>query len=46
MNVILKFIGTAILKKVALSAVEVLVERTDNDWDDAILNKMKEKEVI
>lgn len=44
MNVILKLIGTSILKKVAWSIIEVLVKRTDNTWDDDILKLVKEKE--
>ena len=38
-----KMIGTKFAKKLAKSIVRVIVKRTDNTWDDEILEAMEKK---
>ncbi len=38
------FLGSKLAKKIAISMVEVLVKRSNNRWDDELLETIKGKE--
>lgn len=41
MNMILKVLGSGLVKRFLISAAEFLVKRTDNKLDDKILKELK-----
>lgn len=46
MGTLFKYIGSKVLMKIVLVGLEVLVERTDNTWDNDALEKAKKYKLL